>query len=50
MLSKYDQSISPVVDPGLQLLISDKGVFSFKVHSTKPEKFNIDDNACVKTF
>ena len=48
MLSKYDQSISPVVDPSLQLLVSDQGVFSFKVHSTNPEKFNIDENACVR--
>ena len=47
MLSKYDQSITPVVDPSLQLLVSDQGVFSFKVHSTNSEKFNIDENACV---
>ena len=48
MLSKYDQSITPVVDPSLQLLVSDQGVFSFKVHSTNPEKFNIGENACVR--
>ena len=48
MLSKYDQAITPVVDPGLQLLVSDQGVFSFKVHSTNPEKVNIDENACVR--
>ena len=48
MLSKYDQSMTPVVDPTLQLLVSDEGVFSFKVHSTNPEKYNIVENACVR--
>ena len=48
MISKYGQFITPAVNPTLQLLVSDQGVFSFKVHPTNPEKYNIDENACVR--
>ena len=39
MKTKYDQDMLPVLDPKLQLLTSDLGIFSFKHHSTNPEKF-----------
>ena len=48
MQTKYDQTISPVMDPSLQLLTSDLGVFSVKVHSTNPEQFYINENVCVR--
>ena len=48
MKTKYDQDMLPVLDPKLQLLTSDLGIFSFKHHSTNPEKFYINENICVK--
>ena len=48
MLQKFDQSITPVMSPSLQLLTSDQGVFSFKSHSTNPEKYTVIQNACVR--
>ena len=48
MKTKYDQTISPAMDPSLQLLTSDLGVFSFKVKNTNPENFYINENVCER--
>ena len=47
MLQKFGLSITPVMSNSLQMLTSDQGIFSFKSHSTNPEKYSIIPNACI---
>jgi hypothetical protein len=31
----------------MQVLTSNKGIFNFKIHTTNPEKYNIEENTCL---
>ena len=48
MKTKYSQEISPVLDPRLQVLTSETGMFNFVHHSTNPEKFHVNRNKCIQ--
>ena len=45
--SKYDQTLIPIVNSKLQILTSNKAIFDFKIHTTNPQKYNIEENTCL---
>ena len=47
MKSKYDQTLIPTLNSKLQILTSDKAIFNFKIHTTNPEKYNVESNTCL---
>ena len=47
MKTKYDQTLIPTLNSKLQILTSDKSIFNFKIHTTNPEKYNVENTICL---